>query len=262
MALALPAAQVFATETASGHYRMGEQRFELRHGVAVQLWKDAEHEAFGVVLGEGPFDATAANGAVDPLDAIAASGSRDSGSLQLRVRRGRDGALKISTLTAKPGTILTNRNGNEQIAVEGDRIRGEWVKPSTEFMGTNYEVTLHFDLSLIEIVDPGTSLPADGGEPGNAYRAFVEALGKRDAKAMIARMSMPRDMIEMIGEESLLEIVTMNHPTSPEILGGWIDGDRAQLRVRGKSTIGSTIRVAVELTRVDGTWKVGDSSLR
>ncbi len=262
MAPALPAAQVFATETASGHYRMGEQRFELRHGVAVQLWKDAEHETFGVVLGEGSFDATAANGAVDPLGAIAESAPRDSGSLRLRVRRGLEGALKFSLLDAQPGTIIPNRNGNERIAVEGDRIRGVWVKPATEFRGTNYEVTFRFDLPLSEIVDPGTPLPADDAEPGNAYRAFVEALGKRDAKAMIARMSMPADMVETIGEESLLDIMATNHPASLEILGGWIDGDRAQLRARGRSTFGSTMRVVVEVTRVDGSWKVGDSALR
>jgi hypothetical protein len=262
IALALPAAQVFATDKASGHYRMDDQRFEVRHGVAVRLWKDAGRETFGVVLGEGPFDATAAKGALDPLEAIAESAPRDSGSLRLRVRRGFEGALKISSLIAQSGSPIPNRNGNEEIAVDGDRIRGEWVKPSTEFMDTSYEITLRFNLPLVEIVDPGKPLSADGGEPGNAYRAFVEAVGKRDAKAMIARMSMPADMVEMIGEESLLEILATNHPASPEILGGWIDGDRAQLRVRGKHTAGQTIHVAVELTKVDGAWKVGDSALR
>lgn len=262
IAMALPAAPALAADTASGHYRMGEQRFEVTHGVAVRTWKDDRDERYGIVLGVGPFDSKAAIGALDPLDAIEASAPEDSGSLRLRVRRGFDGAFEISSLIAQPGSFNTNGDGNEQITIDGDRIRGEWVKPLTDFMDTSWEVTLRFDLPLVEIADPGTPLPAGGGEPGKGYLAFVEAVGQRNAKAMSARLSMPADMVETIGEDSLLEIMATNHPTNPEILGGWIDGDRAQLRVRGKGEFGQTIRGQVELVKVDGTWKVGDSALR
>lgn len=262
IALGLPGATAVAADSAAGHYRMGDQRFEVKHGVAVHVWKDAERETFGVVLGEGPFNPEAAVGALDPIDAIAESAPRNSGVMLLTIRPGLDGPLEIASLIARPDSFSTNGSGDEQITVDGDRIRGEWVKPSTEFSDKTYEMTVRFDLPLTAIDDPGTPLPADGGEPGKAYRAFVEAVGKRDGKAVMARSAMPADMAEMLGEESLLEIAAMNHPASPEILGGWIDGDRAQLRVRGKHSFGQTIRGRVEVVKVDGVWKVGDSALR
>ncbi len=46
-------------------------------------------------------------------------------------------------------------------------------------------------------------------------------------------MAVAEEMSEILGVESLVEIASMNHPVSAEILGGWMDGDRAQLRVKG-----------------------------
>lgn len=262
IALALPAAPGLTADRASGHYRMGDQRFDVEHGVAVLTWKDDQDERYGVVLGVGPFDPKAAIGALDPLDAIEASAPEDSGALRLKIRRGFDGTFEISSLIAQPGSFNTNGDGNEKITIDGDRIRGEWVKPSTDFMDTSWEVTLRFDLPLVEIADPGKPLPAGGGEPGKGYLDFVAAVHAKDGHAMMARSAMPRDIAEALGTERLLEIAAMNHPGNPEILGGWIDGDRAQLRVRGKGEFGQTIRGRVEVVKVDGVWKVGDGAVR
>lgn len=262
-ALLLPGTRAVAADLAEGHYRMGEQRFEVKAGVALRLWQDAERPSFGVVLGEGPFDAGAAAGALDPLDAIAESAPPDSGVLLFTVRRGFDGRLEIGSLLARPDSFNTNGDGEERIVVEGDRIRGEWTKPATAFSDRTYEIALRFDLPLTAIADPGQPLPADGGAPGQAYRNFLDALARKDADAVLALQALPADMVEILGAASIVEMMAMNHPSSGvEILGGWVDGDRAQLRVRGRQDFGQTVRGRVELTRVGEVWKVGDSALR
>ena len=263
IALALPGAPVLGADSASGHYRMADQRFEVAAGVAVRIWQDAERETFGVVLGEGPFDPKAAVGALDPMDAIARSAPEDSGVMMLTIRPASDGALEIASLIARPDSFSTNGDGKEKITVEGERIRGEWTKPSTEFFEKTYEMSLRFDLPLTVVADPGQPLPADGGEPGKAYRAFLDVLAKKDREKVMAMQGMPSDMVEILGADSVLEILSMNHPSpEAEVLGGWIDGDRAQLRVKGTHSFGQTIRGRVELTNDGGTWKVGDSALR
>lgn len=263
IALAAVGATAVAEDAASGHYRMADQRFDVKAGVAVRVWQDAERETFGVVLGEGPFDPRAAAGALDPMDAIARSAPEDSGVMMLTIRPGLDGPLEIASLIARPDSFSTNGDGKEKITVEGERIRGEWSKPSTEFFDKTYEMSLRFDLPLTVVADPGQPLPADGGAPGEAYRAFLDALAKKDREKVMAMQGMPSDMVEILGADSVLEILSMNHPSpDAEVLGGWIDGDRAQLRVRGKHSFGQTIRGRVELTNDGGTWKVGDSALR
>jgi hypothetical protein len=262
LCLLLPFAASHAVDSASGHYGMGDTRFEVAQGVAFRLWKDAELETYGVVIGEGPFDFGAAAGALDPIDAIASSAPPDSGTLLLTIRRDIEGSLLVSSLIARPDSFNTNGDGEEKIAVEGDRIRGEWTKPATDFFGRSYEMRVDFDLALTPITDPGQPLPADGGDPGKAYLAFLKVLEKREAKSVLALQALPEDMIEILGEESLLEIATMNHPTTAEVVGGWIDGERAQLRVKGTHAFGQSVRGRIEMKNVDGAWKVGDSALR
>jgi len=261
LALTMPAAQTLAADTVGGHYRMGDQRFELKHGVAIRLWQDAERETFGVVLGEGPLDATAASGALDPLDAIASSAPADSGTLLMTLVRDEQ-SLQIGSLIARPDSFSTNGDGNERVSIEAERLRGQWTKPETEFFDKTYEMGLSFDLPLAVFSDPGQPLPADGGEPGKAYLAFIDVLRKRDTKAIIAKQALAADMVEILGEDSIVEIATMAHPETAEVVGGWIDGERAQLRIKGRHAYGQTVRGRVEMKNDGGVWKVGDNALR
>lgn len=260
--LALPPLPCLAETRATGHYRMGEQHFDIAAGLALRLWQDPERESWGVVLGEGPFDPQAAVGALDPLDALAASAPEGSGVLILSLHRSGGGAIELGSVVARPDSFSTNGDGEEAIAVADGRIRGEWSKPASDFFGQSFEMSMRFDLPLAEIAEPGQPLAAGGGEPGQAYLGFIEALGKRDAKAVLAGQALPEDLVELLGEASLVEIASMNHPTSAEVVGGWIDGDRAQLRVRGPHAFGHTLRGRVEMRRVEGAWKVGDAALR
>jgi hypothetical protein len=262
LAVALTAGNALAAAKPSGHYRMGDQRFAVADGVALRLWKDDEREVYGVVLGEGPFDTKAGIGSVDPLDAIAESAPADSGAMLLTLRAGDGGALEIASLIARPDSFSTNGDGKERILVAGGRITGEWTKPETEFFDQTYEISLRFDLPITELPDPGQSLPADGGAPGKAYLAFLAAVGQGDARAVIAAQSLPEGMAELLDQDFLVEAAAMSHPTSATILGGWIDGDRAQLRISGQHSFGHTVRGRIEMKNEGGIWKVGDHSVR
>jgi hypothetical protein len=260
--LGLPALPCLAETKASGHYRMGEQYFDIAAGLALRLWQDGERESWGVVLGEGPFDLQAAVGALDPLDALAASAPEGSGVLILNVHRSGASAIELGSVIVRPDSFSTNGDGEEDLVVADGRIRGEWIKPASDFFGTSFEMSMRFDLPLQEVPEPGQPLAAGGADPGQAYLGFIEALAKRDAQAVLARQALPADMVELLGEASLVEIAAMNHPTSAEVVGGWIDGERALLRVRGPHAFGHTLRGRIEMRRVDGAWKVGDGALR
>ncbi len=251
-----------AADSVSGHYRMDKDRFNVAHGLALPLWKDAERESYGVLLSAAPINPQVMIGALDPLDAAASGLPEDSGALLLTVVKDSDGSMQIASIIARPDSFSTNGDGEEQIRLEGDRIRGTWTKPSTEFFEKSYEINLQFDLPLTVQPDPGAALPADGGEPGKVYLAFLSALAKKDTKGAVAHMAVAEEMLEILGVESLVEIASMNHPVSAEILGGWMDGDRAQLRVKGTHSYGQTVRGRVEMKRVGEVWKVGDSALR
>ena len=57
-------------------------------------------------------------------------------------------------------------------------------------------------------------------------------------------------------------IATMAHPETAEVVGGWIDGERAHLRIKGRHAYGQTVRGRVEMKNDGGVWKVGDNALR
>ncbi len=251
-----------AADSVSGHYRMDKDRFDVAYGLALPLWQDAEHESYGVLLSAAPITSRVEIGALDPLNAAASALPEDAGALLLTVVKDSDGSVRIASISTRPDSFNTSGDGEEQIHLEGDRIRGTWIRPSTEFFEKSYEMSLQFDLPLIVQLDPGTALPADGGEPGEVYQAFLSALAKKDTKGAVAHMAVAEEVLENLGVESLVEIASMNQPVSTEILGGWMDGDRAQLRVKGTHSYGQIVRGRVEMKRVGEVWKVGDSALR
>ena len=114
------------------------------------------------------------------------------------------------------------------------------------------------------------ALPRGGGEPGDAYRAHLAAITRGDlagAKALwtgrqraswdenVKRFKAPLGM--GFSEKDLFKSMAERMATDQTVLGGWIDGDRATIRIEG--TYDGTRAVAdIDLAREAGTWKIAE----
>jgi hypothetical protein len=113
-----------------------------------------------------------------------------------------------------------------------------------------------------------TALPRGGGEPGDAYRAHLAAVARGDmpgAKALwtgrqraswdenVKRFKAPLGM--GFSEKDLFKSMKERMATDQTVLGGWINGDRATIRIEG--TYDGTRAVAdIDLAREAGIWKI------
>jgi hypothetical protein len=130
----------------------------------------------------------------------------------------------------------------------------------------------------------GAALPADGGDPGKAYRACLDAIAKPD-KAGIIALCFPKgdpwlektNLDYFTPETFALEVRQLR----PEfrlaevvISGGQVNGDKADLQVAGQMTVprleptGEIIEAtrypvkgAVSLVRSSSGWRPSDSAL-
>ena len=132
-------------------------------------------------------------------------------------------------------------------------------------------------LTLASFVD-ASSLPADGGEPGKAYKACVDAVAKADKAAMVA-LCFPKDdpwikktNLDYFTNETFQVAVRIEWPAlrlvDVKITGGQLTGDDAEISVQGTMLLqreeptGDIVEVdrypakgTVKLQRKDGVWR-------
>src|SRR5687768_1709383 len=130
----------------------------------------------------------------------------------------------------------------------------------------------------------GAALPADGGEPGKAYRACLDAIAKKD-KAGIIALCFPKGdpwlektNLDYFTPETFAVEVRQLRPefrlADIVISGGQVNGDKADLRVAGQMTVprleptGEIIEATrypvkgtVSLVRSASGWRLSDSKL-
>ena len=126
------------------------------------------------------------------------------------------------------------------------------------------------DAETIAVPSGAKALPRGGAEPGDAYRAHVSAIARGDMAAAKALWTgkqrtewdaRVKDFKAPLGlgfsEKDLFKSLGENLPTDPVVLGGWIAGERALLRV--EATYDGTRSFAdIDLVREAGTWKISD----
>lgn len=126
------------------------------------------------------------------------------------------------------------------------------------------------DAEAVTVPAGAKALPRGGGEPGDAYRAHLSAVTRGDiagARALWtgAQLANWEKRVKQFkaplglgfSEKELFESLQKDLPTDPVIHGGWIDGDRARLRVEG--TCEGTRAVAdVDLARAGGAWRISE----
>ena len=124
-----------------------------------------------------------------------------------------------------------------------------------------WAVDVSFDSAVLARV-PGKPLPKDGGEPGKALLALVEAAKGDDLAKIIAQLA-PGEAEDYQRDyntpaenlASAKQMFEFTLPKQPQITGGeLIDENTALLEVEGVPYAGSRVLYLVTMLRTDGRW--------
>jgi hypothetical protein len=137
------------------------------------------------------------------------------------------------------------------------------LKEPESFFEQTYDFDLRFDVAVTPL--PGQSLPAGGGEPGAAYRAWLAAVAKGDVTALRKlgdsehAYRFPEDDAAQVKES--IKDLRDGTPLQAEISRGLIDGDRAVLWVEGTDRDDIRRRGRVRMLREEGAWHFAEDDL-
>ncbi len=251
----------------SGRFRLGETHVDARYAIAVVRDRGYDDGPQTLVyLGDFPLDAGKVAAAFDPDDEVRAElGDRAGGYLRICID---DGGSECGLFyQRKQPDDSFNTSGYGKFALtqrDKSHIAGSWaLKEPESFFDQTYDFDLHFDVAVTPL--PGKPLPADGGEPGAAYRAWLAALAKGDAVAL--RKLVDSEHAYRFSEDDgsqLKEAMKDSRDGTPleaEISGGLVDGDRALLWIEGTDRDDILRAGRVRMLREEGAWRFAEDDL-
>jgi hypothetical protein len=250
-----------------GHFRLGENRIDAKHAIAVA--NDEGHGAgprVFVYLADFPLDAARVAAAFDPEDEVRAElGDRAGGYVRVCVDADGSECGMFFNRKQPDDSFNTSGYGTFELKRHDDgRVAGSWVLAEPEsFFDQTYDFALRFDVAVTPL--PGQPLPADGGEPGTAYRAWLAALAKGDVAALRQlgdsehAYRFPEDDPSQVKES--IKDLRDGTPLQAKILRGLVDGDRAVLWVEGTDRDDILRGGRVRMQREEGAWRFAEADL-
>lgn len=154
--------------------------------------------------------------------------------------------------------------GVRALVRDGNRVTGH-VHFFNAFASSHMAVDASFDAELLQ-PPKGTPLPADGGEPAQAYFATLEAMRAGDVDTLVTLVSpeQAKMMEEERGKPDFAENVAMLKAMAPadvQVTGGTSYGERVVLDTKGKEGE-SAFTGTVEMNWEAGGWRMGKQSQR
>lgn len=258
-----------AADRGSGHFRKGEVRLEARHVIAVTVDEDGDAASAQtyVYLSSVPMDAGKVASAFQPSSA-AEEQLGDGSAGYVRICINADGAECGLYFSHNNPSASFNSSGYGVFkldAAPAGRIAGRWVLAEPDdFFGETYDFDLNFDVAITQ--PGGKPLPADGGEPGKAYRAWTTAIAKGDLPALRALVGDDYNSWRIKSDDAddvkgALKDLRDGTPVQAKVLRGRLDGDNAVLWVEGKDRDDILRRGRVSLVRVEGAWRFMEADL-
>lgn len=259
-----------AKSTGSGYFRMGDNKQEYKHAVALarESASEAGKRKIHLYLTTHPVDPAQAAGGFDIDDGIT-SQLREVGGGMTRVTINPDGSDGGMWFWVSEPSDTFNTSGFGKLTLTTNtatRLEGSHVLAEPEdFFDKTYQFDLKFAVDVTPADFTGEALPAGGGEAGKAYLDYVAALAKGDAAALRSMMGESARWMLPEGDEasvkSSLESLRYSTLASATVSGGWQQGDRAILKVEGKDGDGNTQRGVIEMVKEDGRWKEGSKDM-
>jgi hypothetical protein len=254
----------------SGYFRMADNRQEYKHAVALSRESPSEpgKRKVQLYLTTHPVDPAKAVGEFD-LDRGITEQLRELGGGMTRITitpEGGEGGLWF-WVSEPMDTFNTSGYGKFSLTKNtATRIEGSHVLAEPEdFFDKTYQFDLRFATDVVSADFGGDALPAGGGEPGAAYLAYVKAVKDGDIEALRAHLGdsaeymLPKDDPE--SAKSYVETLKYGTPASATVTGGWLQGERAILKIDGKDGDGNVQRGVVLLVKEGGRWREENKDL-
>jgi hypothetical protein len=260
LALAMSAATSFAADVAKGNLHFGPIKFQPVDAIAYQLeGKDGKPVTL-IAFADYKIDR---QGVMDAIDT--------TGALITQINNNQKGSFVVVRLTApgKCGLGGLIGDGAKQIDL-GDsftskssqgveRVAGDcFTNAPGKMFEDAYDFHLTYDQPLMNIPKPA-SLPAGGGEPGQAFAALVKAIQAADWNAAhlhLRKEEVPETPPKAAAMKEYFHDIGLNYPKMVTVTGGLMKGDHANLDIKGTDSEGKKIRGVVAVRKIAGNWRV------
>lgn len=252
--LALAAALAHAKDGATGTVTIGGESWPVADAAAVLDGEDLE-----VVFAQHPWNRAAwsDDGEFGSFDLMEYEGGADGQSLTVDIDE-EDGGYGGHTTRLSMGSSSGGYSSDFESSVTLTARSAERVAGTIKMKSDELAADIAFDLPVLKqgpLARSGTALPADGGEPGKALRAVVEATHAGDVTKMTALSNPERraGIKEAKKAGQLDEMLTMAKLFTPKIkkiTGGTTEGDKAWVEFDAQDGSKGT----ANLVRVDGAW--------
>jgi hypothetical protein len=260
----------------SGQFKTSKAVIKPKTVVAlpVRSPKNPLNYVTALILAEGTMDVNAAFESLDPRTAlINQDGMQDKNYITFWIQP--DGYVGMNA-TFSEGMVqyIDSTKGGGGMSAESleavftenspNRIAGRihTLKPVKSMSGESYELDVNFD-TPVSNPPAGEKLTEGGGQPGEAFNAFLAAVKSKNwnqlqttASARVLEGAYAETPAEKAA--SLVDSVSFLLPKGKmKILGGQQFGDRATLEVKGQMSeeAGSDALYLVRMLKEQGSWR-------
>ncbi len=217
--------------------------------------RDPHKRIVEVVLSTAPIDTTSAVAELDPhMNVINQPALMDNDYILLWVRPGNDvsmnatyiaGMVQFVDMTGSMGSLSADMKTNTADRVEG-RV---WSPKAVKTQNDTWTVDVRFSTDVTHL-PPSTRLPADGGEPGKAFKALLAARKAKKLDAIQKNVVKPFDDLG----DALSTLDIWLPKKSIKITGGDLRADSAVLEVEGEMFTGSKGLYFVGMKKSGTKW--------
>ena len=258
----------FAGE-ASGEFVAGKREpIKPKYAAAFETrdQRDARKVAIEVVLSEAPIDVVAASADLDPhTNVINQSALFDHNYVLLWVRPENDVSMNATYAATMTQFVemTPNRMKAEMTANTPDRVAGRIFSPKSlkTMDGESFSIDLTFSTAVTH-PPAGTKLPADGGEPGRAFRALQAAVARKSWEGISSNVT-PKNL-ESFNEsyrtakenlDDALQTLGLWLPKKAgKVTGGELRGDTATLELEAELFEGQKGLFLVRMVKPGPRW--------
>jgi len=259
-ALALVASSLPAAAPPNGGFvRAGGVRSELRELCALRVWDGVERIETLLYFADRPLDCPAAAATLEPEAALDRQ-VENAGGAAARLRLQLDDpnfSFFFTRVEPRASFFLSGVSAELVLGRHtAERVEGSWRTGPREIASEPVELALRFATVPSPAPLAGEALPAGGGAPAAAYRAYLAAVAAKDFGAL-QRLTAGRAAERALG--GAFGSFQQGEPKTAEILGGETHGERATLRVRAVTHAGDRVSFRVRMARdEDGSWRLAE----
>ncbi|MGH8173426.1 MAG: hypothetical protein ACREPX_09770 [Rhodanobacteraceae bacterium] len=228
---------------------------------------DKAKEITTIVFADKPIDASAVNAAADRGDAVSDQ-LRAKDALRVELNLESDGSVQNVNING-PGYSGSQSGSGwytlKLVKNDAKRVEGSFKSNDEADKKEGRFYDLRFALDLAGPPDLGTPLPADGGDPVKAYRAYLAALQKGDIDALAKTMTKERGD-EILAHRKdpdfkmMFAFIQGSALKNPKFVKGFAKGDTATLEFTGKDGDGNNTTSVATMVKEGGTWRMSQES--